>query len=159
MNNTTTNSQKVPGGYCTLHGASVWLNRDRGTIRRIVVDSGLIPTRVGKYDYYRLADIVEDMMEGDRLDLQQERAKLARKQTERLELVIEEESGKLCRVEDVEEEWGKCIYNCRARLLRLPSAMASPVFSAGSIAEVAEILRKQVYEALTELGNSGGDPC
>jgi hypothetical protein len=104
-----------------------------------------------------LADIVEDMMEGDRLDLQQERAKLARKQTERLELVIGEESGQLVRADDVREVWGRSISDCRAHFLILPSKMAPGCFNAESIAEVEALLKKQVWQALDELARSRVD--
>ena len=71
-----------------MHGSGQWLNKDRGTIRKIVADAGLVPVEIGKYEYFRLSDIVEAMLEGDRLDLQQKRAKLAQKQTEKIQTAV-----------------------------------------------------------------------
>ena len=81
--NTTTQNKKIPIGHATLLACSQWLDKDRGTIRKIITDAGLTPRKIGRYEYYRVADIVTAMIEGEGLDLQQERAKLAVQQEER----------------------------------------------------------------------------
>lgn len=156
MSNTRKGVQKVPIGHATINGAGQWLNRDRGTIRRIVADNGLVPVAIGKYEYYRLADIVEVMLQGDRLELQQERARLAIKQTEKIQLFLDEESGKLVRADDVKEEWCKYIAGSRAHFLILPTKLAPACFAAGSIAEVEALLKKQVWQALDEIARTRG---
>ena len=50
-------------------------------------------------------------------------------------LQLDEMNGELLRVEDVEEEWTRCIADCRARLLVLPSKMTNSVFGAETEAE------------------------
>ena len=152
MNNNK--KSKVPAGYLTQNKLAEWLSRDRGTIRRIIADSSLEAKKYGRYEYYRLADVVNAMLEGDRLDLQQERAKLAQRQTERTEIQIDEMKGHLVDAEEVKTAWTNMAAACRAKLLAIPTKMAGEVMALETLQEVQDVLKSQVYEALSELANN-----
>jgi hypothetical protein len=49
------------------------------------------------------------------------------------------------------EGWSRLVMVCRQRLLALPSKIAVQVKMATTIAKVAEIIRREIYEALAEL--------
>ncbi len=149
MNNNKTD--KTPLGYFTQNATAQILNRDRGTIRKIITENTVRSSKIGRYEYYKMSDVVNSMMEGDRLDLQQERAKLAKKQTEKAGLQIKQMESILIDREEVKESWTKYVSSCRAKLLALPSKMASQVLAADSLQEVQEIIKSHIYEALTEL--------
>ena len=88
------------------------------------------------------------------LDLNRERAKLTKKQIEKTEIQIEEMKTNLVNVEDVEKTWAKYITACRAKLLSMPTKMASEVVMVNNLREAQGIINKYIREALTELAKS-----
>jgi phage terminase Nu1 subunit (DNA packaging protein) len=88
--------------------------------------------------------------DGEQLDLGQERARLARVQTERQELELALRRGELLEAGEVQATWESLLYTCRARLLALPST-AAPRVSMADVHEARAILDDLVREALTEL--------
>ena len=155
--NTTNETKKntVPVGHYTINGTSQRLNIDRGTTRKIITEHGLQPSlTVGKYEYYKLSDMVDAMLHGgERLDLQQERAILAKKQAEKLQIQIDEMNGILVSGEEIKEVWSKYVSSCRVKLLSLPTKITNSVMAAESSAKIHDILKTQIYEALTELAS------
>ncbi len=91
----------------------------------------------------------------DGLDLQQEKAKLAKMQTEKAAIQIAEMKGELVDAEEVKESWITMITACRAKLLALPTKIAGDVFGVNTQAEIQAIIKREIYQALTEL--SKGD--
>ena len=107
--------------------------------------------RRGREVYYDLREAIEHCVgELGRLDLQQERARLARVQTERQELQLARERGQLLPAADVEVVWCGYIANARARLLALPE-VAAPRVVGETVVAATTILRGLVYDALEEL--------
>jgi terminase small subunit / prophage DNA-packing protein len=92
--------------------------------------------------------------EGD-LDLAQERAKLARAQTEKTDLETRARRKELLEAIAVEARWADLIVRARARLLSIPSKLAARIVILG--AKTAEdLLRSEIYEALAELSGNAG---
>jgi transcriptional regulator with XRE-family HTH domain len=96
------------------------------------------------------------LSEDGALDLTEERALLARAQRLKLEIEMDKLKGKLLDAEEVDIAWREMIMASRARLLALPQRAALAVVAAKTTAEVAEVLRVIVYEALTELAEDPG---
>lgn len=88
-------------------------------------------------------------------DSHQERARLLKAQADEKEMVVEEMRGNLILIEDVEEALVKNISDCRARLLVLPTKIASEVLHIDNLPGVQEVIKSHVYEALNELAKQG----
>jgi phage terminase Nu1 subunit (DNA packaging protein) len=93
------------------------------------------------------------------LDLQPQRAQLAKKQREKIELQIGQMKGKLLDAEEVKQTWIKLIYNCRARLLAIPTRLAVEIINCKTPAHAQAMLRDLIYEALTELSQGKNSGC
>ena len=121
-----------------------------------LANKGVIPKSInGEYD---LVPSVRGYIESLRsrtepasISLTQEKALLAMRQRERLELELAQTRGELISVKLVKKEWEKLISASRARLLVIPTKLAPLVFAAKSIPEVKEVIQDAIYEALTEL--------
>ena len=142
---------EVPLGYFTNNKAALVLDRDRSTVRKIITENEVKSQKIGRYTYYKLSDIVNSMLDGERLDLQQERAKLAKEQRKKTRLQNEELEGTLVNAEEVKETWIKYVASCRAKLLSLPTKAAPVVHILDTVQEVKDALKKEVHEALNEL--------
>ncbi|MBT8361838.1 MAG: hypothetical protein KJO32_12870, partial [Deltaproteobacteria bacterium] len=136
----------------TVNALSVELRRDRRLINKVIANSGIKPTRENKRSrFYRIAEIVNALCESGELNLEQERAKLAKEQREKVRLQNKEKRGELVPVNQVTELWTKVAIACRSKLLALPNKMAAQVFCSQSVPETQEMLRVEVYAALNEL--------
>ena len=131
---------------------SIELKRDRRALTRLIAEKDIEPVEIaGRSKFYHLADVVNAMIDGEELNLQQERAKLARKQEEKTSLQVEQIKGTLVDADLVKSEWQKYIAGCRAKLLSLPSKIAGNIMAAESMQEVQELLKTEIYQALNEL--------
>lgn len=97
----------------------------------------------------------EDSLEGKKTaeDIGIKKAK-----RKKLELELKELEGKMHRSEDVETITNDLIYTIRSMLLALPSRVAVDAYEAESPAEVAEIIKKDVFLILNELSTHEYDP-
>lgn len=68
-------------------------------------------------------------------------------------LDAKERIGKMHRSEDVAAMTEDLIFAIRSALLALPGRLAVDVMQAADSAEAAEIIRKEIYEVMTELSN------
>lgn len=73
-------------------------------------------------------------------------------------LEAEELQGKMHRSEDVAAMTEDLIYSIRGMLLALPGRLAVDVADTSSPAEVAEIIRKEVFKVMKDLSNYRYDP-
>jgi len=89
--------------------------------------------------------------EGGELDPQKERARLTHHQANIAALEEKELEGELVRRSSVVAEVSDAIANCRAKLLSLPSKMASVVAGMSSVADIRGALQDNIHEALDEL--------
>ena len=116
-----------------------------------------VAERHGREAYYCLREAIEYRIgELGHLDLAQERARLARVQTERQELALQRERGELLDADDVLQVWSTYIAVAKARMLALPDVAAARVVGV-SVHEAAAILRQLVHEAQTELAEYNPD--
>lgn len=136
----------------TVNKLSLELKRDRRTIGKAISSGGVKPIRKkGRVKYYSLADVVNALFNTGELDLEQERAKLAKKQQEKINIQIEQMQGDLVPAGEVKKAWTMLVAAMRARLLSIPTKAAPLVIVADTQGEAKEILRKQVHDALNEL--------
>jgi phage terminase Nu1 subunit (DNA packaging protein) len=92
-----------------------------------------------------------DMMMGGDFSLSKERARLTKYKADVAEIERKQALGQLVSAAEIETTWRSLVGVMRTRLLAIPARAASRVTMARSIVEVAEILRKEVYEALDAL--------
>lgn len=140
----------------TLSALSVELDLDRRSLARRL--EGLAPvsetTKGKRVDRrYKLAEVVHHLFgrEGPRLDLNDERAKLAVLQQEKLQLEISELRGDLVRLPAVEARWQEMLGAMRTKLLALPSKLAVAVAPPERIQAAQDRAQGLVHEALAEL--------
>jgi len=86
------------------------------------------------------------------------RAKLASNKAQIIEMQRKRLEGELVAIADVDRAWAGMIATARSRLLAIPAKCAARVGMAGTTAEVAAILKEEVYAALNELAAKGGRP-
>jgi hypothetical protein len=143
----------------TLSALAVELSMDRRSLARRL--EGLEPvsetTKGKRVDRrYRLASVVQHLYsrEGHGLDLNDERAKLAVLQQQKLELEISELRGELVRVPAVEARWQELLATIRAQLLALPAKLAVAVAPPDRIQSAQDRAQALVHEALSQLAGS-----
>lgn len=88
-------------------------------------------------------------------DLENERVKLVRVQREIAEITLAERRRESVSVAGVMTHWAKMTSAARARCLLIPT-MAAPLVIRKSAAEAEDVIRKLIYEALSELADGGG---
>lgn len=89
------------------------------------------------------------------LDLAQERARLARAQTEKTDLDVQVRRHELVPVDQVENRWTGAVVSARTLLRSLPAKLAPRV--AGMNAEqTQELLQQEIDDALTVLARGSG---
>lgn len=93
-------------------------------------------------------------------DKEQRDAEVSIKKAKAIISVMEakELQGKMHRSEDVAAMTEDLIYTIRGMLVALPGRLAMDVVTAGTAAEAAEIVRKEVFEVMKELANYRYDP-
>ena len=133
-----------------------------GLSKRRVLDlaqEGVIPKSVERE--YDLVPSVRGYIESLRsrtdpasISLTQEKALLAKRQRERIELELAQTRGGLISVKLVKEEWEKLISASRARLLVIPTKLAPLIFTLKSIPEIKEVIENVIHEALRELART-----
>lgn len=88
-------------------------------------------------------------------DIAEEKARLTKAQADKAELEVSELEAKLIPADLVADTWIDYVANARAKLLGLPSRVAHQVLTLDSYAEVEEVIKQQVHEALQELAENG----
>lgn len=89
----------------------------------------------------------------DRLDPQQERAKLDQARRLEIERKAEVESGLLLRAEEVTAVWVEVARNSKAVLLAIPSRAAPDLLRCTGLKEVEDKLRAAIHDALDLLSS------
>ena len=90
------------------------------------------------------------------LELQQERARLARAQANVTEIQEAELRGQVVRTEVAISHWQNLVSISRAKLLSMPAKIAHLVLGVSTVGEAEAIIRNEVEEALNELADSVG---
>jgi hypothetical protein len=140
----------------SLNSLATELGMDRRTLARRL--EGLEPAKEvtkGKRTerLYKLAAVIAHVYErqGESLDLNHERAKLAVLQQEKLQLEISELRGDLVRASAVEGRWQDILATTRAKLLALPSKLAVAIAPPDRIQVAQDRAQALIHEALSEL--------
>lgn len=143
---------------------AVNLGMDRRTLsRRLEAVKPAKSERTGRGSerQYFLRDVVDAVFTRERpegeLDLTQERARLARAQSERVETENRVRSRELVSFEFVRSWYGKHIIGCRARLIQVPYAIAAQ-FTPDIAPSIEAAARSRIYEALQELADGAASP-
>lgn len=145
----------------TQNSASELLGIDYRTVRRRVSAAGLQPTRrEGRKVFFSSAELLPVALgafsdEDGRLDLSQERAKLAKVQTQKYELELEVLRGKLVDVSAITEQFGAIVSSYRSVMISLPVRMVSAIEAADTLHEKEQAARAMLFEALDVLANAG----
>ena len=140
----------------TLSALSVELGIDRRSLARRLEDlpPAFEATKGKRVDRrYKLAAVVAHLYARERtgLDLNDERAKLAVLQQEKLQLEIAELRGDLVRASEVESRWQEVLATMRAKLLALPSKLAVAIGAPDRLQVAQDRAQALVHEALSEL--------
>lgn len=115
------------------------LTQQKGPKNSIVLD-----TR----DAYRA---IFEKRDSEDLDLQQERARLAKEQADKYELENELRRKKQLDADEVQEMMTECAAAVRAKLLPLPVKLARVAQAAESLQEIEQAVKTEIYAALNEL--------
>jgi phage terminase Nu1 subunit (DNA packaging protein) len=145
---------------CTTAALSHYLGITSRRIQQLVKSDVLPQIGRGKF---RIADAVQAYIKflsfssstynGEEVDGKLEKALLTRIQKEKAELELGVMRGELHRGEDVRAVMSDMIGNCRARLLSLPTKLSPMLLGQSEMAMVQDIIKRAIYEALTELSN------
>lgn len=124
------------------------------TIRKRL--GGLKPVRVdGKTRLYLAREALEAIFreDGDStpLELQRERARLAKEQADKTAMENAEKRGDLVSSRVMAETWANLCAAIKSKFLGMPTRAAPLVMGCQSLPEVKEVLDELVYEVLHEL--------
>jgi phage terminase Nu1 subunit (DNA packaging protein) len=103
-----------------------------------------------------LRDVLRTAMEQDALDLARTRQHSA--QADKLEMENAVRRGDLADVNDVRHAWAELVLALRAKLLTMPTKLATQLTNVSDPNIVATRLRSEVNAALLELANDDVDP-
>ena len=104
-----------------------------------------------QYDSEQAIPLLYLTPEDAALDPNKERARLTHHQANIAALDEREKSGELVRRDDVVAEVSESIANCRAKLLTIPTKLASVVIGLDDVQSVRGALQAGIHEALDEL--------
>jgi phage terminase Nu1 subunit (DNA packaging protein) len=90
---------------------------------------------------------------GEAVDLNEERAKLAKAKRLKAELELQVEKGELHRAEDVEKIMTATLVNFKSRLSAIPAEEAEKLATMTDKAKIFIYLNDRIKEALAELSN------
>jgi len=156
----------------TISALSVELRTDRRTLAKILEDVApaeekktgtriekrwLMADVVARLLDQRIAELIGDA-EGEPLNLEQQRARLAKAQADRQELALRRERCEVLPLDLVASFWQGLVAAARAKLLSMPTRLAPRVVAAKTLPEAEAEIKSQVYEALSELAGDGLPP-
>ena len=131
------------------------------TIKKKLSSAGVSPVKVSaKGTFYESGEALKAIYTGqaqEELNLQEERAKLAKAQTEKTQCETEKLKQNLVNAEDVVSEWSKYINNTRSKLLLLPTKMSKDLKGISETKDIERILEDAIFECLTGLSIGGFD--
>lgn len=142
----------------TLSGLAVELGHDRRTLASRL--DGLAPDEESQLSTgrtsrkWRMARAVAHLYASanpGELDLNAERARLAKEQADKTAMANAVERGELLSAQTVALEWGRLVSNCRAKLLGLPTKLAPQLAHAKTPNACLQLLTSEVHRALHEL--------
>lgn len=88
---------------------------------------------------------------GEKIDLKVERAKLTKAKRELAEIELSTARAEVHHSEDVRRVMGGMLGAFRSRILAIPTKLAPRLVAQTDLAVIQDIVKKQLYEALSEL--------
>ena len=107
------------------------------------------------YDTKEALPLIYQIKDQSTLDLAQERAKLAKAQTQKIEIEVEKSLEKLVDVEEFMEEFQKSFSSLKYRLLLVGESSAQEIIDTKlkNTDEVSAVIDTKIYECLEEIAN------
>lgn len=99
----------------------------------------------------RLRETAAGRLSQSGLDLQEERARLAKEQADAKEMENAVERGDLVYIEDVAKQIENQLTKVRTRLLAVPTKVAPEAHACATMREVQSVIEQAIIEALNEL--------
>lgn len=90
-------------------------------------------------------------------DVTDPRNRLAAAQADKHEMENELRRGELIEASEARSRWANYVLNCRAKLLSMPTSVATRLINIADPNTIVRILREYVYAALDELAADGTD--
>ena len=133
----------------SAHTIRFWIDDGLPVVERTGSGAG----RHNQYDTHAVTTWLENRAakKQDVIDYNEERARKTKLEADKLALDLLKMQRELIHVDDIERAWGSLVAAFRARVLSLPSRIASQVLTMTSAFDVEAFIRQQVYEALSEL--------
>lgn len=88
-------------------------------------------------------------------DIAQEKTRLTKFQADKAELEVNQLEGQLIPAQLVQDTWTDFVANVRAKLLGLPSRIAHQVIALETYPEAEQLIKENINDALSELGENG----
>ncbi|GAV21597.1 hypothetical protein [Carboxydothermus pertinax] len=135
------------------------LNLSERRIQQLVKNE--IISKIGRGKFY-LPTVVQEYISwiktqlgnsDEELDLKKEKTLLTRAHRQKVELELQIMRGELHRSEDVRRVMNDMLGAFRARCLAIPTKAAPRLQGKTDLAVIQDIIKKEVYEALTELAD------
>ncbi|WP_316203349.1 hypothetical protein [Bradyrhizobium sp. SZCCHNS3051] len=130
----------------------------RGTVSNLASDGVLPRDGRGTFDPSKAVQAyirhkVTSATAGDEnvASLTAERSRLARLKADRAEIEARTMAGELVPAADIEAAWLKVVGVVRARILAIPTKLATRIIGLKTPAEAEALLRKEVHAALAEV--------
>lgn len=134
------------------------------TVKRRIEEAGLAPVRRTKksdlYDSRAAFDLFRPALPqpSEDLDLNAERARLAKEQADKTALENAARRGQMVDALVVVNEWTDQIAAARSRLLSAPTKLAPQLVDLSDANVIATAIRTEIYAALAELSEYDPDP-
>jgi len=149
--------------YASINELSLLTGFSRRTVSKRLSEAGLASKgRKGSGYQFETTAAFPILYELEKLrsvnesyDLIEQRARLTFHRANCAQLKVDQSSGELISSDSVLQRWHALVTSVRAQLLSLPSKVAPLVVAEDRVTHVELIIRKAVYEALTELAGSG----
>lgn len=108
------------------------------------------------YDTVKIHEWLESrtLSQAEGTDLTTERTRKTKIEADLAELEYKQRHGELVEMQEVKKEWEGLILSCRAKLMGLPSKLASVAMSLQSQDEIQQYITDEIYKSLEELSNS-----
>ena len=135
------------------------LQMDLGTLKKFI-DRGVVTRQEkGKYDYdqvrkeyiLHIREVAAGRFKAGELDLQAERARLAKEQADSKEMENAIERGDLVYIESVAKQIEGQLTKVRTKLLAIPTKYAPELHATATAREIQLLLEQAITEALNEL--------
>jgi len=158
-------SKKAPSGEIinvTADQLGEYLGLTGRRVRQLKTEGIVVGARNSHYDLKtsvkNYIEHLKEKVEGrtsDKIhnDIELEKLLHERIKKRKSELLVEQMEGKLHRAEDVGKVWGNMVVAIKARLQAIPIKTSPQLVDIDDINEVQAILKREIYDVLTELSD------